>query len=344
MIHRLRVLQSCPEPRPTTNPYVVMLLEALAGRPEISLSTFTWKRALLSRYDVFHVHWPEILLSGRGRTRTAVRRVLFLLLVVRLRVTNTPLVRTAHNLRPHSAPSRVDAWLLQRADRRTSLIITLNEQTPVQAGRPHVTILHGHYRDWFAAHARTERQPYRAAFVGLIRPYKNVETAIRVFGQLEEREPQASLQVAGQPASSQLGDALEAAAKGLQRVSLRLEFLTDHDLVDVVTRADLVVLPYREMHNSGAALMALSLDRPVLVPDNDVTAQLAAEVGQEWVIRYPGDLTPARLMSALEAARRLSLDTRPDLGKRDWTRAGAEHLEAYQRALELTRRSARRRA
>ncbi len=74
------------------------------------------------------------------------------------------------------------------------------------------------------------------------------------------------------------------------RIAHHLEHVPDDDLAAEVAHAQLVVLPYREMHNSGAVLLALSLDRPVLVPRNEVTDALAAEVGPWWVQRYDGEL------------------------------------------------------
>ncbi len=59
---RLRVLQSFKEPGPYTNPYVVMLREALTATPGLEVLTFSWRTALLGRYDVFHVHWPETII------------------------------------------------------------------------------------------------------------------------------------------------------------------------------------------------------------------------------------------------------------------------------------------
>ncbi len=340
----LRVLQSFPEPRPTTNPYVVMLRRALDELPGVEVQTFGWGRALTGRYDVFHVHWPEILLSGRDPLRRAARRVLVAALLLRLWVTGTPVARTAHNLAPHAGVSPVEAFLLRGFDRRTAVVVRLNDQTPLPPGTPARTVLHGHYRDWFAAHPRPERTPYRAAFVGLIRPYKNVEALVAAFAEVAEREPQASLHVAGQPTGADLGAALRLAAADLPQVSLELTHLSDERLVQVVAAAELVVLPYREMHNSGAALLALSLDRPVLVPDNEVTGQLAEEVGLGWVLRYDGELSADRLVAALEEARRLPPGARPDLGRREWATAGRDHLAAYEEALARSRRRRSERA
>jgi beta-1,4-mannosyltransferase len=67
------------------------------------------------------------------------------------------------------------------------------------------------------------------------------------------------------------------------RVRLTLRHADDDELVEAVGEAQVVVLPYRQMHNSGALLLALSLDRRVLVPSGPVTDELAARVGEHWV-------------------------------------------------------------
>src|SRR3712207_2143920 len=126
-----------------------------------------------------------------------------------------------------------------------------------------------------------------------------------------------------------LGAELAAAAAADPRVSVSLGFLADDDLVAEVTAAELVVLPYREMHNSGGTLAALSLDRPVLVPDNPVNEQLAAEVGPGWVHRYAGELTAGHLVDAVTALRAAPPAAPPDLSGRDWDRVGEAHAAAY---------------
>jgi beta-1,4-mannosyltransferase len=329
----MRVLQSFPEPRPTTNPYIVLLRRALDDLPDVELQTFSWKRALTGQYDVFHVHWPEVLLSGTSRPRTALRHVLFVALLVRLGTAATPIVHTQHNVRPQEDVSRTRRVLLALLQRRTAMVIRLNEETAPPAGKPFVTIRHGHYKDWFAAYPEPDPEPGRLAFVGLIRPYKNVEGLLKAFREASEQSPTARLVVAGKPATPELAAAIRAAAAGLDVVSLELEFLPDERLVQVVGRAELVVLPYREMHNSGAALMALSLGRPVLVPDNAVNADLAAEVGPDWVHRYSGELSADHLLEGLRAVRTIPPGATPDLSHRGWEGTATEHLAAYRQAL-----------
>jgi hypothetical protein len=70
----------------------------------------------------------------------------------------------------------------------------------------------------------------------------------------------------------------------------------------VIGAADLVALPYAELLNSGVALLALSFDRPVLVPATGAMADLRDAVGPAWVRTYDGALTPDVLAAALAAA------------------------------------------
>ena len=91
---------------------------------------------------------------------------------------------------------------------------------------------------------------------------------------------------------------------GAPEITAVLEFVSDERLVDEVARAQLVVLPYIEMHNSGTLLVALSVGRPVLVPRGCVNGTISAEVGDGWVVQYEGELTAADLAMGLEAAGR----------------------------------------
>jgi beta-1,4-mannosyltransferase len=335
----LTVLESFPQPRATTNPYIVMLAEALTATPGLRMLHFSWRTALLGRYDVFHAHWPEILVSGQTPVKKVARQVLFALLLARLRLTRTPIVRTRHNLGVHDGVSWREGALLGLAERMTTLWILINALPTDDFGDGRtVQILHGHYRDWFARYPRDRSVRGRMAYFGLVRRYKNVEALVRVFRDLPG---EFTLTVSGNPDTEQLADDITQQVDGDARIDLDLRFLGDDELVSTVSKAELVVLPYREMHNSGSVLAALSLDRPVLVPANQVNGLLAAEVGESWVLRYDGDLSTKAIESAFARIRDHPPESRPDLSRREWSAAGADHLAAFH---EASRRRKRRRA
>jgi len=330
-VEPVTVLESFPVPRPTTNPYITMLGRSLESTAGVTLVTFSWRAALLGRYDVFHVHWPEILVSGRDPLRRAIRRAQFAAFLARLWFTRTPVVRTVHNLGQHEDASRIDAWLLRRLERLTTVRIAINDSTPMPAGATSAVIPHGHYRDWYGTSSPLSVTPGAIAFFGLIRPYKGVAALIAAVLDIPA-ESAITLHVAGRASPPQLGDELVALAGEDSRIFVSLDFLSDDDLVEHVERSELVVLPYLEMLNSGGALTALSLDRPILVPANAVTDALAEEVGAAWVQRFDGPLSAEHILHALAAVRVAGRGS-PDLSRRQWDLAGRQHLEAFRLAI-----------
>jgi len=330
----LRVLVSFPPPGPRTNPYIAQLAAALKAEPGIEVLHFSWRTALLGRYDLVHLHWPEILVRGASPVRALSRQLRLALLLARWRLTGTPIVRTLHNVRPHDGVTPAQRRLLALVDRLTVAAIALNPVDVDTQSRPTTLIPHGHYVDWATRlpAARRAAEPGHIVFAGLIRPYKNVPALIAAFRDLPD--PAARLHVAGEPAGGSVADELQRAAAGDDRITLDLRFLEDDELAGTLARAALVALPYQEMHNSGAALLALSLARPVLLPDNAVNRELRDEVGARWVQLYRGRLTGEVLADALAAVADRAPEDRPDLGARHWTTAGARHLEVYRTALD----------
>lgn len=335
----LRVLQSVPPPRPTTNPYVIMLAESLRALPGVHVLQFRWRTVLLGRYDVFHTHWPETLVGGGTPLRRAAHQLLFVAMLVRLRLTRTAVVRTAHNVDLPTGTSRVQRQLLNALDHLVTARIRLNDVTeargPGRGPEELVTIPHGHYRGWYANRPSAETTPGRIAFVGLVRRYKGVDELLRAFSATRSGHPELRLHVAGAPTSADLAAELSALAAEDPRVTLELHFLDDDELVTELTVAELVVLPARLMHNSGSVLAALSVGRPVLVVDNEVNRALADEVGPGWVTLFAGTLSGDRLVEALEEVRVSGRSAAPDLSARGWDRAAESHFAVYRSATAL---------
>lgn len=295
---------------------------------DVRFTYFSWGQALFGRYDAFHVHWPEFLMRGRRLPIRVARTVLTTLLLARLRFTRTPVVRTLHNLEPHEPGGAVEAVLLRAVDAATTLFVVLSEATPVPGGADSVLIPHGHYRDVLPG-VGVAAVPRRVVTFGRIEPYKNVDGLIRAIRGLSD--PNVSLRVVGR-ASDALASSLQAAAVGDRRISFGFGFVSDEEMVRELTSAQLVVLPYTEMHNSGVVLVALSLDRPVLVPRTPANERLSREVGERWLLMFDGPLGAHRLREALEATASLP-DERPALDGRDWTTVASSYAAAYRRAI-----------
>lgn len=333
---RVRVMQSFRAPRPTTNPYITMLDAALGDSEEIEHVRFAWREALLGDYDAFHWHWPEGKLHGSTWWRSAGKTALTALLWLRHRLSRRiAVVRTVHNVElPDDTALRLA--ILRRIERDADLRILLNAATHVDA-RPSALIRHGHYRDWYGHLPRGGRVPGRIGAFGGVRRYKNVGILVDAYEAATTRRAGLSLHIGGRPSSPELARTLEARAAALPDARVTLRFLPDEELVRLASESSLVVLAYRFMHNSGSVLAALSLDRPVLVPRSSANEALAAEVGDEWVQMFDGELDGEALLAAIDAVSSLDETASPDLSARDWTTAAADHARAYRAAIDAKR-------
>ena len=328
----VRVLESFQTPRKVSNPYIVMLFEALKQGGDVR--AFSWREALIGNYNVFHVHWPEVLLSSPRRSRRIAKRGLFALLLVRLSARRVAVVRTMHNVAPHEEPSRIDNRLIARLNAITTAWIRLNPTTEVGDRSDVTTILLGHYLDWFSEAPERAAQPGRIGNFGLIRPYKGVSELVSAFRSSDSAD--LRLIVMGEPSTPELRDEIRTLAADDPRITLSLTHVDDDQLAEEIRSCSVIVLPHSNMHNSSSLLLALSLDRPALVPTTAVTQDLQSEVGSQWVYLYDGTLTAAVLE---EAARRASepRESHPDLSRRDWSNVAAEHFAVFRRALRTRR-------
>jgi beta-1,4-mannosyltransferase len=165
------------------------------------------------------------------------------------------------------------------------------------------------------------------AFIGQVREYKNVLQLVHAFRALEDER--AVLLVAGKPRGTDLRAQLEEAATQDARIRTDLRFIPDDEVQVFLRAADLVVLPYREILNSGSALLALSFDRPVLVPDRGAMADLQRVAGDAWVRTYAGELTAAVLRDGLQWSTMAGRPRAPDLAGLDWSTVARQTADAF---------------
>jgi beta-1,4-mannosyltransferase len=142
--------------------------------------------------------------------------------------------------------------------------------------------------------------------------------------------------IAGSPSTQALGVVVTDAAAGDARIRMDLRFLPADDLQLHLNAADLLVLPYREVLNSGSAILALSFNRPVLIPRQGALSDLTREIGDVWIRTYDGDLTPSVLAEAAEWGRSPRQSEAP-LESLDWDHLADLTRCAYERVLSRTR-------
>lgn len=297
--------------------------------------------------DVLHIHWPEWLFSAPGAARAKSQAAAFRAVIRMLRNRGTRVVWTAHNLQAHAVhqpePERqmwqwftanIDGWIsLSR-----SAVAQFTDRYPMLSRVPHVVIPHGHYRGVYPNSGTRSLArdvlgiPKRArviGFVGRIQPYKQIPQLARTFSQLAGSD--LRLLIAGKAR-----DGEHTAIREVEddRILFRHGFVPNARMQQYHQAVDLMVLPYSELQNSGSAILALSFDVPILVPDLGAMAELRDLVGAGWVQTYEGDLTPDVLATALEDTPSSS---RAEISGLDWTHLGRQTVEFYNEVLTRKR-------
>lgn len=188
-----------------------------------------------------------------------------------------PLVLTAHDVLPREAKpgqraaqrrlyERFDAVVAHSEHGRRRLV----EELGVPAERVHA-IPHGAFAH--LAEAPESAPPFRTEkkvvlFFGLLRPYKGLDVLLQAWTGVEDAE----LWIAGMPRMDV--SALRASAPPGVRFVTR--FLSDEEIPSYFRRADLVVLPYREIEQSGVLFTALAFGKPLLLSDVGGFGEIAA--------------------------------------------------------------------
>jgi glycosyltransferase involved in cell wall biosynthesis len=124
-------------------------------------------------------------------------------------------------------------------------------------------------------------------FFGLIRPYKGVDVLVDAWRRAD-RPPGARLWIAGMPR-------MDTSALHGPGVHTALRFVSGEELAGAFRAADLIVLPYREIDQSGVVFTALAFGKPLLLSDVGGFPEVAATGAAALV--PPGD--PEALAAAL---------------------------------------------
>lgn len=311
----------------------------------VQVEEFSVSRLLCKQYIAWHIHWPDAPFGKpqRGRMLLDAAGLICLLCIAKMK--GIKIVWTVHNLRAHERfYPLLEHWFWIIFMRFLDGYISLSEtgqrlaleHFPKLRRIPGLVIPHGHYRDVYPAHMTQEEARCQLgispkarviAFIGYIRPYKNVPKLVRVFRNMVD--PEAVLLIAGKPGLPELALEIETIASEDQRVKLFLNLIPEDDMQLYLQTANLVVLPYEDILNSGGALLALSFDRPVLVPRKGSMRELQAFVGEEWVKTYIGELTPEIIQDALEWSLSSTRPKRVPLDKLDWGNLANMTLAAY---------------
>lgn len=293
-----------------------------------------YARGAAHRADLVHFQWlPVQLLDGR------------------LLPTGRPLILTAHDVMPRE-PHRGQRAAQRRLYERMDAVVVHSEhgasrlcdELDLDRERVHV-IAHGAFSHAARPLAEASLPPElnRPAgpvvlCFGLLRPYKGIDVLLDAWREVS-RPAGAELWIVGMPRMDI--EPLRAAAPRDVRWVTR--FVSEAELAGVFRHADVAVLPYKEIDQSGVLFTALAFELPTVLSSVGGFDELAPTGAVEPVA--PNDASAlARALTALLAdpERRARMSRAARLaasadGPYGWRAIAGRHMELYRSLLDRRR-------
>lgn len=218
------------------------------------------KKASKKTIIIFHTHWFRLspvdyhFLKG-----------------IKTRNSNIRLVHTVHNLLPHE-PKFYDHRFHDAIYRMSDLLIFHNSVN--------ITDFNNKFQDIKTKKIRIPHYAYRVdidkknkvipksiLFFGNIRPYKGLEILIEAVRDLD-----CYVTVAGQPEYN-----IDEIVRRNPQIRFELTWISDDRLKELFSTHAIVVLPYKDIDNSGLVYLAMSYGKVVVASDLNMFKEIISD-------------------------------------------------------------------
>jgi glycosyltransferase involved in cell wall biosynthesis len=278
---------------PPSNPYQGLFYKAMTAHGFELVKSFDLDFGSIlknrHRVDAIHIHWLPA--SEDHHFRGYYRSLRLFLQFFFCRCLGIKIFWTAHNLFPHDTKYY---WLqyFQRfwLVRVCHFILVHFEGAKVMISRKFlvspnkmITVHHGLYDEYYAntlsqeearEFLKIDRDKKVFLYFGQIRPYKNVEAIIKAFKKLNA--PNAVLYLVGSSDDEEYKKTISELIDD-SRIRCELRFVNDAEIQYFFNCADCVILPYKNIFTSGAALLALTFKKSIIMKECDFSIEYLSE-------------------------------------------------------------------
>jgi beta-1,4-mannosyltransferase len=276
------------------NKYISIMVDALeeSGYRVHPLDDFFSSRKHFRSIKLVHLNWFENLDDTTYPSMlSSFFKKSFVLAVIKM--SNKNLIWTMHNRVSHEKQSGFLSNII------TEKLIKYSRAIIIHSSQSRDLLLENHpsigkkihylpHPDFIDSYGPTiegseQNSKLKLLFLGAVKPYKNIELLIKTAGHLEEVE----LTIAGNPKSEDYRKHLSRFAGIFNNIKLKLEFIPDQDIPQLIGSCDLLVLPY-DLHssmNSGTVVLAFSYGKSVICPEIGTLMDMKA-VGTQFLSYY----------------------------------------------------------
>lgn len=109
-----------------------------------------------------------------------------------------------------------------------------------------------------------------------------------------------------------LKEFIEKEMKSNDRILLFPNYIPNDQIQYFINAADLIVLPFKKINNSGSLILALGFNKCVLAPSFPQIVELKEKYAKDLLITYNGNLDVKKLDLALKQSLNTSPKELPD--------------------------------
>lgn len=277
--------------------------------------------------DYLHLDWIQSYYIRRKHWMTLLLLPIFMLQIIYVKYfTKSKLVWTLHNIYPHNVThlkfhKTIRKWFAKQCE----WIRVFSEETIVKASKEFAVeqskfkeVPEGDYSNVYPntigqQQAREQLGLDKEAAVllslGYIKPYKGIENLLSIFSKMNELP--LELVIAGQSMDQRYIAAIKDKIQEMKVKNIHLldTFIPTEDLQIYYNAADVVVLPFDKVENSGSAIMAMGFKKPIVAPKMGV---LQKRLAQQSMLLYDN------LEQGIQKALELDTATLKNLGEANY--------------------------
>lgn len=298
-----------------------------------------------------HLHWIEYCVfrwdTKRELITTIIFSLQFIIDIIFVRLLGVKIVWTVHNYLSHDTPfPRLELWVRRILSKLVNKIILLNKSTQDEIVKQYKTDLnktcfipHGHYRDAYEPliepiDAKTQLNlPLTGKiylFLGILKPYKGIEDILEIWKSDCNLSGNHTLVIAGKPSSKVYGSKLTEIVSEIKGAVIYPRFIKDNEINIFFSAADVIILPFKKILNSGSLILAMSYDKPIIAPRLEVIKEILGKA--DTLLYHPEDQNG--LLAAIKKSNQINLgelsqQVRNSCNNLNWENIGEKTFHVY---------------
>lgn len=295
------------------------------------------------------MHWPAENIFVENKLKMLFRFFSFFAIIFISKLKRIKILWTAHNASTHDKnyPSlekifwrfftkHIDGYVIMSNASKEVLV----SQHPELKKKKYFLIPHGHYKDYYPNEISKQEAKIKLSiendkivllFVGHIRRYKNIISLINEFTKIKDNN--LVLVIAGDPEDQQMQEQIIKYSDNDNRIKLYLSEVKGEDFQIFFNSADIVILPYTNILNSGMVLLSLSFARPVLIGNYGSVPEYQKIIGENWIKIFNNKITEYILIESIDWIKKRNNDECKNIDNLSWDRIANMTLNAYKEIL-----------